>query len=118
MRCLIRRASGELTNVMQTIAGENWLCVVVKYTQNDYFCRQPTGINVYPFKGAAKMKRDDADRQAAEADMDRSKDNPITIERNPNRVRVLFNGRVVADTTGALTLKEVGLPAVHYIPRE
>jgi uncharacterized protein (DUF427 family) len=50
--------------------------------------------------------------------MDRSKDNPITIEANPKRVRVLFNGRVVADTTRALALKETGLPPVQYIPRE
>lgn len=49
--------------------------------------------------------------------MDRSSDKPITIAPNPNRVRVLFNGRVVADTTRALTLMEVGLPAVQYIPR-
>ncbi len=50
--------------------------------------------------------------------MDSPRDHPITIEPNPNRVRVLFNGRVVADTTRALTLKEASLPAVHYIPRE
>src|SRR5438128_1493065 len=49
--------------------------------------------------------------------MDRSSDKPITIEPNPNRVRVRFNGRVVADTTRALTLKETGLPPVQYIPR-
>jgi uncharacterized protein (DUF427 family) len=42
----------------------------------------------------------------------------ITIEPNPNRVRVLFNGRVIADTTRALTLREAGLPPVQYIPRE
>jgi len=52
-----------------------------------------------------------------ETKMDRSKDCPIAIEPNPNRVRVLFNGRVVADTTRALTLKETGLPPVQYIPR-
>lgn len=45
-------------------------------------------------------------------------DHPIAIEPNPNRVRVLFNGRVVADTTRAFTLKEASLPAVQYIPRE
>jgi uncharacterized protein (DUF427 family) len=51
--------------------------------------------------------------------MDHPTDHPITIEPNPNRVRVLFNGRVVADTTRALTLKEASLPAaVQYIPRE
>ena len=43
---------------------------------------------------------------------------PITIEPNPNRVRVLFNGRVVAETTRALTLREATLPPVQYIPRE
>ena len=45
-------------------------------------------------------------------------DHPITIEKNPARVRVLFNGQVVAETTRALTLKEANLPAVQYIPRE
>ncbi len=44
-------------------------------------------------------------------------DHPIGIEPNPNRVRVLFNGRVVADTTRALTLHEATLRAVQYIPR-
>ena len=33
-------------------------------------------------------------------------------------MRVLFNGRVVAETTRALTLREAGLPPVQYIPRE
>lgn len=50
--------------------------------------------------------------------MDSAREHPITIEPNPSRVRVLFNGRVVADTTRALTLKEASLPAVQYIPRE
>ena len=45
-------------------------------------------------------------------------DHPITIEPNPNRVRVAFNGRVVADTHRALTLKEASLDPVVYIPRE
>lgn len=49
--------------------------------------------------------------------MDRPKGH-ITIERNPNRVRVLFNGRVIADTRRALTMREATLPAVQYIPRE
>jgi uncharacterized protein (DUF427 family) len=43
---------------------------------------------------------------------------PITIERNPRRVRVWFNGRMIAETSDALTLKEASLPAVFYIPRE
>lgn len=50
--------------------------------------------------------------------MDRTKEVPITIESNPKRVRVVFKGRVVADTTRALTLKEADLPAVQYIPRQ
>jgi uncharacterized protein (DUF427 family) len=44
-------------------------------------------------------------------------DHPITIEPNPKRVRVTFNGRVVADTRRALSLREAGYPAVQYIPR-
>ena len=50
--------------------------------------------------------------------MEPRRDHPITIAPNPNRVRVLFNGRVVADTTRALTLKEASLPPVQYVPRE
>jgi uncharacterized protein (DUF427 family) len=45
-------------------------------------------------------------------------DHPISISATPGRVRVLFGGRVIADTTRALTLKETTLPAVYYIPRE
>jgi uncharacterized protein (DUF427 family) len=43
-------------------------------------------------------------------------DHPITIERNPARVVVTLAGRVVADTTDALTLREAAYPAVQYIP--
>ena len=45
-------------------------------------------------------------------------DHPITIERNPKRVRVIFNGQVVADSNETLTLKEATLSPVFYIPRE
>ena len=45
-------------------------------------------------------------------------DHPITIERNPRRVRVTFGGKVVAETNRALRLKEASYPAVQYIPRE
>ena len=45
-------------------------------------------------------------------------DHPITIARNPQCVRVRFNGRVIADTTRALTLKEAHYPPVQYIPRQ
>ena len=43
---------------------------------------------------------------------------PITIAPNPKRVRVAFNGRVIADTRSALTLREAAYPAVQYIPRQ
>lgn len=45
-------------------------------------------------------------------------DHPITIERNANRVHVTLNGRAVADTTRALTLRETSYKPVLYIPRE
>jgi uncharacterized protein (DUF427 family) len=44
-------------------------------------------------------------------------DHPITITRNPHRLRVTFAGQTIADTTHALTLKEAGYKPVHYIPR-
>ena len=42
----------------------------------------------------------------------------ITIENNPNRVKVTFHGTVIAETTRALILKEGPLPPATYIPRE
>jgi uncharacterized protein (DUF427 family) len=45
-------------------------------------------------------------------------DHPITIEPNGNRVRVIFNGQTVADTTRALVLRESTYRPVFYIPRE
>jgi uncharacterized protein (DUF427 family) len=45
-------------------------------------------------------------------------DHPITIEPSPNRVRVSFNGRTVADTTQAVTLREASYKPVLYVPRE
>ena len=44
-------------------------------------------------------------------------DHPITISPNPNRVKVTFGGKVVANSTKALSLKEASYPAVAYIPR-
>ena len=44
-------------------------------------------------------------------------EHPITIAPNRKRVRVVLNGRVVADSTRALTLREASLRPVHYIPR-
>jgi uncharacterized protein (DUF427 family) len=42
----------------------------------------------------------------------------ITIERNPHRVQVMFNGAIIADTRQALVLREGPLPPAQYIPRE
>jgi uncharacterized protein (DUF427 family) len=47
-----------------------------------------------------------------------AKEHPISVASNPNRVRVVFDGRVIADTTRALTLREGTYPPVQYIPRE
>jgi uncharacterized protein (DUF427 family) len=47
-----------------------------------------------------------------------SPSHPITIESNPRHVVVRFNGRIVADTMRALTMRETNLPPVQYIPRE
>lgn len=44
-------------------------------------------------------------------------DHPITITRNSKRVRVSFAGKIIADTTEALALKEANYPAVFYVPR-
>ena len=44
-------------------------------------------------------------------------DHPITIERNSRRVTMTLNGRVLADSHDALTLREAAYPPVHYTPR-
>jgi len=43
-------------------------------------------------------------------------DHPITIAPNPARVTVTLAGKVIADTTEALILREAAYPAVQYIP--
>jgi uncharacterized protein (DUF427 family) len=45
-------------------------------------------------------------------------DHPITIAPTGARVTVTVAGRVIADTTRALTLQEASYPGVQYIPRE
>lgn len=42
---------------------------------------------------------------------------PIRIVPHPTRVRVLWNGQIVADTTDALMLYEASYAGVRYIPR-
>lgn len=46
-----------------------------------------------------------------------SPDHPIAIAPNGKRVRITFGGRVIADTTRALALKEASYKPVFYIPR-
>jgi uncharacterized protein (DUF427 family) len=43
-------------------------------------------------------------------------DHPITIERSGNRIMVKVAGRIVADSRGALTLREASYAPVQYIP--
>lgn len=43
---------------------------------------------------------------------------PIIVEPATVRVVVRVAGRVIADSTSALTLCEADYPAVHYVPRE
>ena len=45
-------------------------------------------------------------------------DHPITITPAKDRVRVTFNGKVVADSKRALVLQEAAYKPVFYIPRE
>ena len=49
--------------------------------------------------------------------MSANPDHPITIEPNPNRVVVSVQGRTIADSGNALTLREASYPPVLYIPR-
>ncbi|CAN5572296.1 DUF427 domain-containing protein [soil metagenome] len=43
-------------------------------------------------------------------------DHPISLTRTGDRVTVKLGGRVIADTTDAITLQEASYPAVQYIP--
>src|SRR5258708_18967090 len=44
-------------------------------------------------------------------------DHPISIEANRSRVVVKVGGKIIADTSNALTLREASYPPVQYIPR-
>jgi uncharacterized protein (DUF427 family) len=43
-------------------------------------------------------------------------DHPITLDATGARVTVKLGGRVIADTTNAITLREAAYPAVQYVP--
>ncbi|MDB5460670.1 MAG: hypothetical protein JWO72_2411 [Caulobacteraceae bacterium] len=42
----------------------------------------------------------------------------LWMEANPNRVRAMFAGHVIADTTGALTVFEPGREPIYFFPRK
>ena len=45
-------------------------------------------------------------------------DHPITIAPHAGVVRVSVGGRVIAETTQALCMREAAYPPVYYIPRD
>jgi uncharacterized protein (DUF427 family) len=45
-------------------------------------------------------------------------DHPIVVTPAPRRVRVMWRGHIIADSSGALALKEHVYPPVFYIPRD
>lgn len=49
--------------------------------------------------------------------MQQDPNHAIRIVPHPARLRVLWNGKVVADTMGAFMLYEASYPGVRYIPR-
>src|SRR5262249_54395932 len=66
-----------------------------------------------------RPRRAGRQRNAAEAAMKLpGPDYPITITPAKERVRVTFNGRVVADSARALVLQEAAYKPVFYIPRD
>ena len=44
-------------------------------------------------------------------------DHPISIDASRSRVVVKVGGKIIADTSNALTLREASYPPVQYIPR-
>ena len=42
---------------------------------------------------------------------------PVTTQQAGGRVRVTFDGEVIADTRAAIRLDESDYPAVYYVPR-
>lgn len=43
-------------------------------------------------------------------------DHRVDLETGPSRVRVLYSGETIADTTSAITVRESGYQPVHYVP--
>ncbi|MFD0308067.1 DUF427 domain-containing protein [Streptomyces sp. NPDC127119] len=47
-----------------------------------------------------------------------TKGHRITVEQGTEHVRAVHNGRVLADSTRPLVLRETGLPPRYYLPPE
>lgn len=45
-------------------------------------------------------------------------EHPIAIEQNAKRIRVSVGGRMIADSTQTLSLRESTYPVVRYVPRK
>jgi uncharacterized protein (DUF427 family) len=45
-----------------------------------------------------------------------AKGHDITTEESPRRVRVIFAGQTIVDSTNVRLLHETGIPPVHYFP--
>ena len=45
-------------------------------------------------------------------------DYEITVEAEPKRMRVVFNGETIADSNKTVLLHETRLPDTHYFPRQ
>jgi uncharacterized protein (DUF427 family) len=43
-------------------------------------------------------------------------DHSVDLETGSSRVRVIYNGETIADTTSAITVRESGYQPVHYVP--
>ena len=50
--------------------------------------------------------------------LDPGPNHPITLEPSPARIRVTVAGKVIADTSAALIMRETTYPPVYYIPRQ
>jgi uncharacterized protein (DUF427 family) len=49
--------------------------------------------------------------------LERNPEHRITLERTGERVRVTFDGTLIADTTNAIRLQEASYAPVYYVPR-
>jgi uncharacterized protein (DUF427 family) len=47
-----------------------------------------------------------------------TKDHPITVEPIAERVRIVWRGRTIGESRGAIELAEAGYKPVVYVPRE